>query len=337
MKTLTLILAAAFVALSTATMATAASQPDFTTTVDAIEATMEAHHFDPVALETGAYKKIRKQAYELAATAQTALAFAEGYNKLWADGPFSHVQLSIARGSADDLAGFLDQMNAGPDAVQLRFDGDTAILAVHTMMGRDTITAIEKAYGDIAARGAKALVIDLRTNQGGAFAVLPLVSHLISKPQTMGVFVGRPWTDAHSNLPTGAEMHSVQPWRGWSIRAFWQDVTTQPLVRLQFDPAAPRFNGPVYVLASRKTASAAELAIDALQSAGRVTLVGETTAGALLSQKMFDVAGGFHLSLPIAGYVSAKHGVIEGKGLTPDIAVPAEQALETALAHLKAN
>lgn len=337
MKLLSLIQAAVCAACTVTSAASAIDRPDFTATVDAIEATMAAHHYDPAALETSAYRHIQRQAYELAETAQSALAFTEGYNRLWSDGPFSHVQLSVARGGADDMAAFLDQMNAGPNAVQLRFDRDIAILTVHTMMGRDTITAIEKAYSDIAGRGPKALVIDLRTNQGGAFAVLPLVSHLIGQSQTMGAFVGRPWTDAHTSLPTQAEMHSVLPWRGWSIRAFWQDVTTQPLVRLQFDPSAPHFGGPVYVLASRKTASAAELAIDALRSAERITLVGETTAGALLSQKMFDVTGGFHLSLPIAGYVSAKHGVIEGKGLAPDIAVPAEQALEAALADLAAD
>jgi carboxyl-terminal processing protease len=94
------------------------------------------------------------------------------------------VTLQPAHASAALMAERLDQMNAGPEAVQLSWRGDTALLAVHTMMGRDTVAAIGAAYREITARPARALVIDLRRNEGGAFAAVPLVGHLLAQPLT---------------------------------------------------------------------------------------------------------------------------------------------------------
>src|SRR5210317_1678517 len=87
----------------------------------------------------------------------------------------------------------------------------------------------------------------------------------------------------------------------------------------------------VYILTSKRTASAAELATDALRGANRATIVGENTAGEILSQKIYDIPGGFHLSLPIADYYSAVNGRIEGVGIRPDIETDAANALEVAL------
>jgi C-terminal processing protease CtpA/Prc len=201
------------------------------------------------------------------------------------------------------------------------------------MMGLDTIEEIDAAYDEIAARGAGKLIIDLRENGGGAFAVLPLVSHLIAEPYDAGAFVARRWNAAHQKPPSRADVVNVAPWTGWSIKAFWADVQHAALVRVQFAPAAPRFSGPVYVLTSTKTASAAELAADALQGAKRALIVGEKTAGEMLSQTMYDVPGGFQLSLPIADYYSLASGRIEGDGVEPDIAVAADEALAAALAR----
>lgn len=94
---------------------------------------------------------------------------------------------------------------------------------------------------------------------------------------------------------------------------------------------APTFDGPVYVLISKKTASAAEMAADALLASRRATLIGETTAGRMLSQKMYDMPRGLLLSLPIADYYSFHSGRIEGAGVKPQVQVEPAKALEFAL------
>jgi C-terminal processing protease CtpA/Prc len=103
------------------------------------------------------------------------------------------------------------------------------------------------------------------------------------------------------------------------------------LTGYRIDPLAPRFDGPVFVLTSGRSISAAEIAADALKSIGRAKIVGEKTPGAVLSSKLFDIPGGFHLRVPIADYYSITGARLEGAGVTPDIAVSADQALDVAL------
>jgi hypothetical protein len=296
-----------------------------------INATLRAHLYDPAELDTAAYRRVEAEIQALAARADSDDAFIEGFRKIWQDGPFSHVELNKARQPAADLAAYLDTMRVGGGGAQLQWQGDTAILTVNTMMGLDTIEEIEAAYLEIANREPAALIIDLRENTGGAFAVRPLVAHLLSTPAVTGAFVAQKWNAQHQRRPTEADMLAVKPWEGWSITAFWADVQENLLTSIGFAPLEPVFTGPVYVLTSARTASAAELAADALSGTGRALLIGEKTAGKMLSQKIYDIPGGFHLSLPVADYYSISNGRIEGAGIRPAIETPAEESLSTAL------
>ena len=85
------------------------------------------------------------------------------------------------------------------------------------------------------------------------------------------------------------------------------------------------------MLTSADTASAAELAADALKASGRAVLIGEITAGEMLSQTLYDLPDGYLLALPIADYYSVTNGRIEGHGVSPHVATDAESAMETAL------
>ncbi|MEO1046200.1 MAG: S41 family peptidase [Pseudomonadota bacterium] len=305
-----------------------ASISDMRDTAIAINATMRRYHYNPRELDQPEYRQIEAAVLALGHSATDSDAFIAGFREIWKDAPFSHVNLTKARGTAEETAAYLDQMTVGADAVRLEWAGDDAVLTVNTMMGSDTVTAIDAAFASLHERGAARLIIDLRSNEGGAFAVRPLLGHLLDKPYDAGLFVSQKWYADNDGAPQADDMVGLTPWTGWSIRRFWADVADAPLTRIQFTPSIPVFEGPVYVLTSRKTASAAELASDALQAAARATIVGERTAGAMLSQKPFDIPGGVHLFLPIADYYSLANGRIEGRGVAPDIAVDADKALE---------
>jgi C-terminal processing protease CtpA/Prc len=153
---------------------------------------------------------------------------------------------------------------------------------------------------------------------------------LIDKPIDAGVFVVGSWYADHRTPPRPADFASAKPWRGYSVRAFQADVLTRPLTSYRIDPLQPHFPGPVLVLTSARSLSAAEIAADALKSIGRAKIVGEKTPGAVLSSKLFDIPGGLHLRVPIADYYSITGARLEGFGVTPDIAVSADQALDVA-------
>lgn len=297
-----------------------------------IEALMRRELFDPGLLDSPAYAPLRAELQALIAGGVQRKPFVKAFNAAWQKGPSSHVRLQPAPASAAVMAERFDQMDAGPEAVQLSWRGDTAVLAVNTFMGRDTGPAISAAYREMATRSARALIIDLRRNEGGAFAVIPLVGHLLERGHDSGVFVSQRGRQA--GTPQRSAIEQLRPWTQASLQSFWAEVPAAPYTRLRFEPMAPRFAGPVYVLTSARTASAAELVVDALLGAGRAQVFGERTAGQMLSQKPFDLPNQLLLFVPVADYHAWHSGRIEGRGVTPTRAVPADQALDAALAEV---
>lgn len=302
---------------------------------DSISQLMASYHYNPGELQGDAYLEVEQKVKELAQNAQSKEEFREGFNGLWQDGPFSHVSLVDMERPATAMADFVDSLRVGDHAVSLEWMGKTALLTVTTMTGIDTKERVFAAFQEIAKQSADTLILDLRNNTGGTFAGVPLIGHIIEAPLDAGFFVSRKWWKKHSEAPAFSHVQGLDSWKGWSLKAFWHDVQEAELSRVQFEAMEPHFAGPVYVLISSKTASAAEFTADALANVESVSLIGERTAGQMLSQKMFDLPQGLQLSLPIAEYYSTRMGRIEGKGVAPDIEIDQSLALNLARALCK--
>ncbi|GGK31655.1 hypothetical protein GCM10007962_27570 [Yeosuana aromativorans] len=301
------------------------------TVSDSISQLMSKYHYNPKELKKGDYLVLEKKVKNLAKRVKTKEEFITGFNELWENGPFSHVSLSFSERKSSEMAEFVDTLRVGNQSVSLQWADKTAILTVNTMMGVDTKERIFKAYREIASNEAKSLIIDLRNNKGGTFAGVPLVSHVLTDSVDVGIFVSRKWWKNNTREPKLEDVKNLKSWQGWSLKTFWNDIQEKPLTRVQFTPMYPHFNGHVYVLTSDKSASAAEFAIDALAHEEMVTIIGQTTAGEMLSQKMYDLPYGFQLSLPIAEYYSIRIGKIEGKGVKPDISIDQSVAMDLAI------
>jgi hypothetical protein len=90
----------------------------------------------------------------------------------------------------------------------------------------------------------------------------------------------------------------------------------------------PRLDIPIYLLTSGRTASAAEAMAYELQAAGRAVVVGEVTSGAANPGGEFAAGDGFNVFISIGTPVNPLTGSNwEGKGVEPDVHVPAEVAL----------
>lgn len=298
---------------------------------DSISQLMSEYHYNPSELATDEYQALEKAVHDLTKSVETKEEFIDGFNDLWNAGPFSHVRLGMAERPAHEMADFIDSLRVGDHSVSLEWADKTAILTVTTMTGVDTKERVFKAYRDIEANKAEMLIIDLRNNTGGTFAGVPLIGHVLTDSLDAGIFVSRKWWKSNTEAPRIADIQNLTPWYGWSIKSFWHDVQEEPLTRVKFGPLKPHFDGPVYVLTSNNSASATEFAVDALAHEEKVTIIGETTAGEMLSQKMYDLPHGFQLSLPIAEYYSTRIGRIEGKGVKPDIAIDQSVSMDLAV------
>jgi C-terminal processing protease CtpA/Prc len=124
-------------------------------------------------------------------------------------------------------------------------------------------------------RTAKALILDLRSNGGGSSNIgWALLSTLIDKP-TEGAR-----TRMRRYIPTE---------RAWGMNQV--QFVTDPPSRIEPDQG-PRFTGPVIVLTSGATYSAAEDFLIAFQSSGRGRIVGEASGGSTGQPLPISLPGG---------------------------------------------
>ena len=78
------------------------------------------------------------------------------------------------------------------------------------------------------------------------------------------------------------------------------------------------FQGRVVLLVDRHTASAAEMIVAFVRENKLGTIVGEPTAGRLLSATSVKVGDGYRLALPTGAYYTWKGSVLEGTPIEPD-------------------
>ena len=125
---------------------------------------------------------------------------------------------------------------------------------------------VARALEEVAGRGARGVVLDLRGNPGGA-------------------------------LDQAVDMVGTLVPRGTPAVEIRERARTQQ-VRTRTQPVAPVL--PTVVLVDDRSASAAEIVAGALQDHDRAVLVGERTFGKGLAQAVYSVDGGYALKLTVA-------------------------------------
>jgi len=195
----------------------------------------------------------------------------------------------------------LTWMNHGFGKVE-RLRGNIGYLEFFNFMdeelGADTVAAAMNFVN-----GTDALIIDMRANGGGNPAMVALVCSYLFGPEPV-----------HLN-----DLY----WReGNRTEEFWSKK----------EVAGKRYlNKDVYVLTSKRTFSGAEEFTYNLKNLKRATIIGETTGGGAHPGGGFRINEHFGMFVPTGRAISPITKTNwEGTGVTPDIAVPADQALHVA-------
>jgi carboxyl-terminal processing protease len=150
----------------------------------------------------------------------------------------------------------------------------------------NTTDQADKTLKNLKKKGMKALIIDLRNNDGG------LMTQAVSLAERF--------------LPKGKKIVSVQSkieeQRKDYFSSYEKGWTQLPLV----------------ILVNQKTASASEVFSGALQDHRRATIVGVQTFGKGSVQSIIPLDEVSGMKLTTAKYVTPMEKVIDGAGLTPD-------------------
>jgi len=237
--------------------------------------------------------------------------------------PFTHFRLFWNRsgGPSTDAPAGVSVREVVPGTALLDID--------HFEVDVEVMTA---ALTKVLKGGYRTLVIDLRGNEGGSFpSVLALARFLVREPVDAGVFLTRKWFVENGGYPDGAERAAIAALETLDLAAFSRQLEQDGAVRLVMPAhAGPVFEGQVAILTDNDTGSAAEPFVYLMQLRG-IPVIGERTAGAMLSAERMPIDETFVLFVPVADYMAPDGTRLDKRGVRPDVAVPADQALHAAL------
>ena len=161
----------------------------------------------------------------------------------------------------------------------------------------DTVTPeqFKKGMEELRSQGMKALILDLRSNPGGSLsAVCDIAEEL---------------------LPEGIIVYTVD--RDGNREDYTCDGSNE-------------IDIPMVVLVNGYSASASEILSGALKDYEKATIVGETTYGKGVVQRIFPLGDGTAVKLTISNYYTPDGNNINGVGIEPDVIVELDAEAYTA-------
>jgi carboxyl-terminal processing protease len=179
----------------------------------------------------------------------------------------------------------IDPSHGRPDpATYKKLNAQTGYIKVPSWQGKlpDTLTKALNAFAD-----CKTVIIDLRGNNGGiASYIINFTNRLMKNKGTIGTFYGRRKKES-----------------------------------FDFRGSESAFEGKVIVLIDEKSASSSEVFAAGLQEAGRATIIGIRSGGAVLRSNIEMLPTGGTLLYPTDDFFTTKGVRLEGRGVKPDITV----------------
>ena len=179
-------------------------------------------------------------------------------------------------------------------------DGDIGFLAILSMTDfdpddTDDAAALDDALDEAMAlfENAKAVIVDASINDGGEDVLARRIAARFADKRTLvySKYAG----DAPGARP--------------------QQIYLEPSDR-------SRFTGPVYLLTSNVTVSAAEIFTMAMRALPNVTHAGQATRGALSDELTKRLPNGWRITLSNEVYLDAAGKAWEGAGVPPRFAIP---------------
>jgi len=284
------------------------------------------HIYDLKLLKTPQWKKFVSYLNSKEMKTLKGKAYEIAFNKAAEKLPFSHFYIDYKNPNSKS-----ENKNDEKPPFELE-EINSSIVLLHLREFASNAKAMTTIVEDIALKKYKHLIIDLRENSGGSLdAAVVLGRYLTNKSMDAGIYVTRKWYNNHSNPPSKKDIENF---------AYLKDLTYEGFMEMQKENAFrmvlpghsnPIFKGNTYILTSNYTASACEPFVHILKTQGIATLIGENTAGKMLSANWFKVNEEVSVFIPTNDYITSEGYRLDQVGVAPHINVPSKNALEKAL------
>ncbi len=183
----------------------------------------------------------------------------------------------------------------GSEAGYLRIDSMSG-LSRDGYSANDDIEALDEVLDEVMddLGDLPAMIVDMRNNGGGHDRVaVAIAARFTEERQVFGS--KHAYVDGHGTAP--------------------QELVVEPA-------EGERFQGPVAVLTSGQTASAAEIFTMAMRALPHATLIGEPTEGILSDELYRRMPNGWQFSLSNEIYLTHDGRLFEATGVPPDLPAP---------------
>ena len=209
-----------------------------------------------------------------------------------------------------------------------RLENGTGYLKVAMFPGMVGVVVANQISSGTASLGdIDRLIIDLRGNTGGGIGALRVMSLLTADKIPVGFALDRRRANANiesekltfprfSRIPASTKNLWLL-----ALRFAPSMLAKKPIVLETEGLGRKPFQGRIVLLVNRHTASAAEMIVAFARENNLAFIVGEKTAGRLLSATSVKVGNGFRLALPTGAYHTWKGAILEGTPIEPDLAV----------------
>jgi carboxyl-terminal processing protease len=168
--------------------------------------------------------------------------------------------------------------------------------------------------------GCKRLIVDLRANCGGGLGSLRLMSLLTPAKLLIGYSLSRAAKDSQTQpdrLPVIDKIPNTK--LGLYIMALRFTFNKGRSIRLVTEGVGKLpFQGNITVLTNKFSRSGSEMVAAFAQRNNLARIIGSPTAGETLGAANFKVTDVHRIRIPLVGWYTGDHDILEGKGVTPD-------------------
>lgn len=295
--------------------------------------------FNKKETQTKAWKKFEKRMTKVAKRAEDDIDILFGFFYFSRKLPFTHFGL-LQETPEKFTEAFKEEVHTTKKPIQKIFYKEKEDNIAYLKIASFTVkpSKIDSIFDIIHRHEMKTLIVDLRDNPGGDVSGIALVSHLADTEYYGGIFLNNRWFDNHDK-PATKEQYSLFPtFSGTSLDSFFEVIHHHPGVVLKVLPTQNPFMGKVFVLTNEYTASTCEPIVYGLKYYHRAAIVGQNTAGAMLSAEKFDVKDLWQLYIPTANYYTMDGKELDQVGVEPDIKLKEDvDALEYVIDGIKSG
>ena len=305
---------------------------DYPSLITEIKSTFQNHIYDAEILNSRRWKKFFKNLDAVGSKITDDLELFFDFTVLSQNLKMSHINL--IRHNPWDVSDEAP-LHFEPLVTHKMIDSSTAYIQFYGFQLADT-SIVRNFFKQIITQQTPNLIFDFRGASGGDYSSMFLAQYLVSDTYEAGFFIGNTYYKKHRKLPDENTVLNLPVYNGKSLEEFVQTVLNDGLLRGKVTPDKElHYKGNVYALIDEYSASATEPISYFLKQHKLATLVGEKTAGAMLSSSPITIRDDWTLVLPIADYYTSDRFRIEQKGVKPDIKIKSEEALDYVIDKIK--